>query len=226
MYLFFRYKLKSIIKSEDGQALPLFALLLVLLLGFLTFSIDIGRLYYQKNDLQNIADTAALAAAYEMMAIGYSDHVLATLDSPPASLVLKNQNNVDVITCSNVVIVDQSDVSSGTYYDGSYYTESSVDSYYDQIEVATTVVEDYLDVNGLDGANVKLKTKCVGDIGSVTLSVELDTPATLGQLISDVDSKVQVTSIVKVDRAITLNNEGVVINVDIEPKLVKVDPID
>jgi Flp pilus assembly protein TadG len=57
-------------KSEDGQALVIVALGMVVLLGFLGLAIDMGSLRLAKRQAQAAADAAALAAAQEL---SYSD---------------------------------------------------------------------------------------------------------------------------------------------------------
>ncbi len=42
---------------------------MLLLIGFAAFAIDVGYMMVSRNELQNIADTAALAAAGELGAI-------------------------------------------------------------------------------------------------------------------------------------------------------------
>ena len=49
-----------------GAVVVVFALLLVVLLGFVGMALDLGRLYNRKAELQNVADAAALAAAREL----------------------------------------------------------------------------------------------------------------------------------------------------------------
>lgn len=53
-------------KNEDGQAMVLFALLIVVLTGFASFVIDLGMVQLTKTDLQNAADAAALASAQDL----------------------------------------------------------------------------------------------------------------------------------------------------------------
>ncbi|MDD2497956.1 MAG: pilus assembly protein TadG-related protein [Desulfitobacteriaceae bacterium] len=57
---------KKIIRNEDGQALVLFALLLVVLMGFTALVIDVGKLRLTKTHMQNAADAAALAGAQDL----------------------------------------------------------------------------------------------------------------------------------------------------------------
>lgn len=52
--------------SESGQSAALFALLLVTVMGFTALTIDVGRVYLVKSELQNAADSAAMAAAYKL----------------------------------------------------------------------------------------------------------------------------------------------------------------
>src|SRR5438105_4916288 len=53
-------------RRRHGAMVPLFALLLVPLLGMLAFSIDAGYMVLVRTDLQNAADSAALAGAEKM----------------------------------------------------------------------------------------------------------------------------------------------------------------
>lgn len=53
-------------KQEGGQALPLFALMVFVILGFCAMSIDVGRYVWARTSMQAGVDAAALAAAGEM----------------------------------------------------------------------------------------------------------------------------------------------------------------
>ena len=53
----------KLFKNEDGQALILVSLLMVVLLGFAALAIDIGLAYVAKSELQSAADSSALAGA-------------------------------------------------------------------------------------------------------------------------------------------------------------------
>jgi hypothetical protein len=59
-------KIITLIKEEKGQALILVALSMVVLTGVAALSVDYGYLAWQKRDLQNAADAAALAAAWDL----------------------------------------------------------------------------------------------------------------------------------------------------------------
>ncbi len=49
-------------ESDKGQALPFFALLLVVAIGAVALSVDVGNLVHERRQTQNAADAAALAA--------------------------------------------------------------------------------------------------------------------------------------------------------------------
>ncbi len=53
--------------GEKGSITPILALSLVALVGAMALSIDLGQLFLVKNDLQNVADAAALAGAKKLL---------------------------------------------------------------------------------------------------------------------------------------------------------------
>ena len=53
--------------SQQGQAIVLVALMIVVLFGFVGLAIDSGRAYLDRRHLQAAVDAAALAAAYLYM---------------------------------------------------------------------------------------------------------------------------------------------------------------
>jgi len=59
----------SVIKNQHGVSVVIVAIALVTLLGLAALAIDVGYLYSTRNELQNIADSAALAAARKLGAI-------------------------------------------------------------------------------------------------------------------------------------------------------------
>ena len=59
-------KMKKLWRNEDGQAMVMVALMMVVLLGFAALAIDGGRLYIAKSKMQNAADAAALAGAQDL----------------------------------------------------------------------------------------------------------------------------------------------------------------
>ena len=53
--------------KEQGMITPVLAACLAVGLGFLALSVDLGQLFVAKNELQNIADAAALAGAKKLI---------------------------------------------------------------------------------------------------------------------------------------------------------------
>jgi Flp pilus assembly protein TadG len=58
--------MKKYFVSENGQAMVVAALSMIVIMGFAAFGIDTGRLLIQESNMQNIADAAALAAAQDL----------------------------------------------------------------------------------------------------------------------------------------------------------------
>ncbi len=59
-------KIKKLWRNEDGQAMVMVALMMVVILGFSALAIDGGRLYIARSKMQNAADAAALAGAQDL----------------------------------------------------------------------------------------------------------------------------------------------------------------
>lgn len=57
---------KILKENEQGQALVVFALALVVIMGFAATALDVGRVALEKSEMQNIVDAAALAGAQEL----------------------------------------------------------------------------------------------------------------------------------------------------------------
>ena len=60
-------KLLSLISSERGSAMLLSGIAMVVLVGFTALAVDGGYMYFRHTEIQDIADAAALAAAYELI---------------------------------------------------------------------------------------------------------------------------------------------------------------
>lgn len=58
--------MKKLFTNEDGQVLVLFALVLVVLMGFAALAVDVGSMTLTKTKLQSAADAAALAGAQDL----------------------------------------------------------------------------------------------------------------------------------------------------------------
>src|SRR3972149_1384380 len=61
-----RTLIRKIRPTEDGQVLVIFAAGLVIFLGFVAMSIDVGRYVWARTQMQAAVDSAALAAAQSM----------------------------------------------------------------------------------------------------------------------------------------------------------------
>lgn len=55
-------RFKEFFSDESGQIFPMFAMILIILIGFAAISIDGGRMYHLKNKAYNIAEASALSA--------------------------------------------------------------------------------------------------------------------------------------------------------------------
>ena len=236
-------KIKQIVRDESGQALPLFALMLVALLGFMALSVDVGRLYYQKNELQNVADLVALAAAQEMMD---DDFVISMngvfSDSVPANLVASKMSSNEIST----VDVSASDYQTLDYQSSAQnwgvmlLTENTPEYPNDYGDGSSTGITDYeqkknrltteaanvyAEKNGVSPEDMTVTSKYRGNQGSVTVTIEITSAATLGQIISSMDPVVSVTAIAKVDRVAIKDGDDNIIGYDVKSDLVLTDPI-
>lgn len=66
-------------RRQSGQMLVLVALLLIVLVGLLALVLDGGNLYLQRRRLQNAADAAALATAYQIASSATDSSIRSTL---------------------------------------------------------------------------------------------------------------------------------------------------
>ena len=94
-------KLLNITKKENGQSLIAVALLMVIILAIAALVIDVGLLSLTKADLQNAADSAALAGAQELpdnptqariVAVNYATANGKTSDSAAITLGTNNKS--------------------------------------------------------------------------------------------------------------------------------------
>ena len=56
----------KLLRNQRGVSAVIIALLLVVLLGMAALAVDLGYLYVTRNELQNVADAAALAATRQL----------------------------------------------------------------------------------------------------------------------------------------------------------------
>jgi cytoskeletal protein CcmA (bactofilin family) len=62
--------LKKLCRNESGQTIVLVALMMVMLIGFGALTIDVGAMTFQRSNLQNAADSAALAGIQNLPSAG------------------------------------------------------------------------------------------------------------------------------------------------------------
>ena len=76
------------LRSEDGAILPLFGLLIVVLLVFAAFTVDLGAAWAERRQLQSAADAGAMASVLPPLAIG--DNIASTaMDFVDANLATR-----------------------------------------------------------------------------------------------------------------------------------------
>ena len=71
-------------KDQSGQMFAMVAFMMVVLLGFVAFVIDMGRLYFSYRLLQNSTDAAALAGAQALPNTDSTTGAIATAHSTAA----------------------------------------------------------------------------------------------------------------------------------------------
>lgn len=115
-------KARPIVKGNKGVTAVLTAILIVMLLGFGALAIDIGYGMVTKNELQNIADSAALAAARQLGTIyqGMTQaEQLAYVVDPSDEALIKNAA-IDVASQNkagsmNSIVIRAEDIFIGTW---------------------------------------------------------------------------------------------------------------
>ena len=78
-------------QSRRGSALLFFATVLVLVLAFVAFSVDLGYIALSKSQLQNVADASALGAAMELNATADQNQVLSDARQAAIDVALLNR---------------------------------------------------------------------------------------------------------------------------------------
>lgn len=81
-------------KREAGQALPLFALMVFVILGFCAMSIDVGRYVWARTSMQAGVDAAAIAAAQDMPDWAGAQTTAATYWTDNSSFIQSQGTNV------------------------------------------------------------------------------------------------------------------------------------
>lgn len=90
--------IKKLAQDRQGAAMVVVALSLVALFGFVALAIDIGHLYVTRNELQNIADGAALAATRQLgqfyKTMSYDEQQTYICDSDDAALIISQAQSI------------------------------------------------------------------------------------------------------------------------------------
>ncbi len=90
--------MRSTTRSQKGFSLLAMAMILPALIGATGLAVDLGRIFVTKTELQNFADAAALAAAFELdgTASGIAD-AINTANSGPGTTATRNRWNFDTM---------------------------------------------------------------------------------------------------------------------------------
>lgn len=107
--------LRPIAPRQDGALIVMFALMVIVLLGFCGLALDLAQLYSRRLELQNVADAAALAAA------GPLDGTAAGFDNAAAQAGTAAQNRKYAyrlgIVWNDTALSFGSDPDGATWYD-------------------------------------------------------------------------------------------------------------
>jgi Flp pilus assembly protein TadG len=160
-------------KEQQGTVTVVVVLLLLLLIGFAAFAIDVGYMMVKRNELQNIADTAAIASAGELGAVYATMTYSEALAYAPASgpLLSKAQQVVNATALSGIVIRN-TDFKLGSWNPATHtFTPASVAP----TAVNVTVRKDNV-------ANGPFSTLLAGVVGVGTFNVSATATASLTSL--------------------------------------------
>src|SRR5687768_18468509 len=94
-----RPAMKAHLKSSSrqrGAVLPLTAVSLAVLIGFLGIVVDLGRLFVTKTELQSATDACALAAAAELKPVVNPPDLQAVTRAVSAGITAGTRNRVDL----------------------------------------------------------------------------------------------------------------------------------
>ena len=95
-----QWLLPKLMRDESGQTLVLAAACMIALVGILGLSVDAGVLRYQKRQMQNAADAAALAGALEVSACGGTANCSAMQSAVQSSLTENGLTGSFLSNCS------------------------------------------------------------------------------------------------------------------------------
>lgn len=95
-----RKVLKKLAQHQEGNALVLVAIMMVVLIGFAAIAIDAGRLYFEKSNLQKDLDAAVLAGAQDIV-ISESQAVATAIEVAGKNGIVLTAD--DIVTGSNFI---------------------------------------------------------------------------------------------------------------------------
>jgi len=86
------------LKDESGQTLVLSALCLFVLMGAMALAVDVGHMRYQQQQLQTVADAAALAGALEVSSCGSTSNCSAMQNAAKSAVSENGLGTPTVVT--------------------------------------------------------------------------------------------------------------------------------
>ncbi|MCB1894714.1 MAG: pilus assembly protein TadG [Zoogloeaceae bacterium] len=107
-------------RRQQGAVAIAFILLAALLIGFVGFGLDVGRLYVSKTELQNAADACALSAAGALTGAN-ADQLVAAEDFGTAAA----QRNLIGMQARAVSVTADQDITFSATLDGSYQSRTA-----------------------------------------------------------------------------------------------------
>jgi len=167
--------------GEQGAVAPIVALGLMAFVGFLALGIDLGQIMVVHNELQNVADGAALAAAKELIkedkaAPGSGRAVVYCDDAINAAIACAGQNRS--FGAPNPIVVNGADVTIGEW---DVNTKSFLRTGCDPNPNRANAVQVRVTRSAADGTNPQVTTFFSGVLGaSSQQNVEATATAILG----------------------------------------------
>ncbi len=166
------------LKDQRGTVIVVVVLFLLVLIGFAAFAVDVGYMMVRRNELQNLADTAALAAAGELGAayetMSYSDAIAYVPASGP---LLEKAQQVVTATAISGITIGSADFRLGTW---NFSTHTFTPAAIAPSAVNVTVRKDNV-------ANGPFSTLLAGVLGIGTFNVSATATASLSSLLSTND---------------------------------------
>lgn len=92
-------------RRQTGAVLPLVAVSLIALVGFLALAVDIGHLFVSRNELQNAADAAALGSTRQLAKIYQSSEFQALSPTAQSNYNVTLETLWDGVTRDNLVVI-------------------------------------------------------------------------------------------------------------------------